>query len=76
MYFIQKNNIEVELRKTLMYEEISSSLVSMWALENMFKAYILRELKKITRRTTTSERNKFLQVIASLRKKIQIASNI
>ena len=31
--------------------------------------------KKITRRTTTSERNKFLQVIASFRKKKQIASH-
>ena len=32
-------------------------------------------LRKITRRTTTSERNKFLQVIARFRKNILISSN-
>ena len=39
--------------------------------------YIRIRKKEITRRTTTSERDKFLQVIASFRnKKIQIACNI
>ena len=52
----------------------TGSLFIHWFMVIVFRIFVFMYLesykKKITRRTTTSERNKFLQVIASFRKKV------